>query len=129
GAILRLALGSEVHAMVIPATCAAAILLCGLAEWLHARRCARVAHLAFGPAGRARRWVIVVPWLRMAAVGAACWGLLVLLTIDSAAWEAKPSADQGPLHHLVIALDVSPSMQLEDAGPQGNQRRAARAHD
>ena len=111
------------------AICAAAVVLCGLAEWLHARRCRRLAHLAFGPVARPRRWVVVVPWLRAAAAGAACWGLLVLLQIDSAAWEANPSADKQPLHHLAIALDVSPSMELEDAGPQGTQRRAERARN
>jgi Ca-activated chloride channel family protein len=105
------------------------MLLCGLAEWLHAGRSRRLAHLAFGPAARPRRWVAAAPWLRAAAVGGACWGLLVLLQIDSAAWEPHPSDDKQPLHHLAIALDVSPSMQLEDAGPQGTQRRAERARD
>jgi Ca-activated chloride channel family protein len=62
-------------------------------------------------------------------MGAACWGLLILLQIDSAAWEPRRAEDKQPLHHLAIALDVSPSMQLQDAGPQGAQRRAERARD
>jgi Ca-activated chloride channel family protein len=33
---------------------------------------------------------------------------------------------EGGYRHLVIALDVSPSMQLQDAGPQKKQTRAAR---
>jgi Ca-activated chloride channel homolog len=111
------------------AICAAAILLAGLAEWLHARRCARMAHLAFGPAARPRRWVAVTPWLRVASVGAVCWGLIILLQIDSAVWETGQANEKQPKHHLAIALDVSPSMQLEDAGPQGSQRRAERARD
>jgi Ca-activated chloride channel homolog len=115
-----------VRAMAISAV---VVLLTGLAEWLHARRCARLAHLAFGPAAQPRRWVMVAPWLRAAAVGAACWGLLILLSIDSAVWESNKTEEKQPLHHLAIALDVSPSMQLEDAGPQGTQRRTERARD
>ncbi len=111
------------------AICLLVILLCGLAEWLHARRSARLAHLAFGPAARPRRWVAAVPFLRAVAVGVVCWGLLILLQIDSAAWETDKQEDKQPLHHLAIALDVSPSMQLEDGGPQGAQRRAERARD
>jgi Ca-activated chloride channel family protein len=111
------------------AICAAAVVLAGLAEWLHARRCARMARLAFGPAARPRRWVAAMPWLRAAAVGAVCWGLLILLKIDAAVWETREAEDKQPLHHLAIALDVSPSMQLEDAGPQGTQRRTERARD
>src|SRR6266516_3454675 len=68
------------------------ILLAALAEWLHARRCRRVARLAFGPGG-ARSDLI----------------------------------PEGSYRHLVLALDVSPSMQLKDAGPEGKQSRAERA--
>ncbi len=39
------------------------MLLAALAEWLHARRCRRVARLAFGPGGKARQWTRVVPAL------------------------------------------------------------------
>ena len=34
---------------------------------------------------------------------------------------------EGGYRHLVILLDVSPSMQLSDAGPGGQQTRAKRA--
>ena len=34
-----------------------------------------------------------------------------------------------PARHLLIALDVSPSMRLEDAGPTGEQSRMQRAGD
>jgi Ca-activated chloride channel family protein len=115
--------------MVIAGITIATILLCGLAEWLHTARCRRMARLAFGPTERPRMWVAAVPWLRAAAAGAACWALLVLIRSDGGTWEATPSADKLPIHHLAIALDVSPSMQLTDAGPTGNLRRAERARD
>jgi Ca-activated chloride channel family protein len=88
-----------------------------------------MAYLVFGRAARPRRWVAVVPWLRVVSVGAVCWGLLILWRIDAGAWEANASESKQPLHHLVIALDVSPSMQLKDAGPHGDQRRMERARD
>ncbi len=109
----------------------AAILLCAAAEYFHARRVRRMARLAFGPAGRPRVWTALVPWLRTAAVGAVCWGLIVLLKVDAAGWEGgrQTSKHKQPIHHMVIALDVSPSMDLTDSGPKENQTRADRARD
>jgi Ca-activated chloride channel family protein len=104
---------------------------CTLSEWRHARRCRRLAYLAFGPAGRPRAWVTAAAPLRVLAVGALCWGLIVLLRTDRAPWNPADAArDKAvPFRHLMIALDVSPSMQLTDAGPAGAQRRAERARD
>jgi Ca-activated chloride channel homolog len=110
---------------------AAVVAACMLSEWLHARRCRRLAYLAFGPAGRPRAWVAAAAPLRVAAAGALCWGLIVLLGTDRAPWNPGDlSADKAvSVRHLMIALDVSPSMQLADAGPAGVQRRAERARD
>lgn len=108
----------------------AAFLAAGaLAEWLHGRRCRRMAFLAFGPGARPRRWVRITPAIRVLAVVAISWGLLVLLRIDRALWKNPSPGErrgQEPLHHLVIALDVSPSMNLEDAGPGGKETRGER---
>jgi Ca-activated chloride channel family protein len=115
--------------MIPPAFIAFGVLaLAALAEWLHVRRCQRVARLAFGPAGRAREWTVVVPWLRVLAISALVWGLFTLLAIKprSARSDKVP---EGGYRHLVLALDVSPSMQLQDAGPAGQQTRAKRASD
>ena len=99
-----------------------------LAEALHAARSRRIGYLAFGPQGRPRAWVKSVMPLRAASLAAVCWGLLILLQIagthpSAAAREMSPEA----LRHVVIALDVSPSMQLTDAGPHGQQTREERA--
>jgi len=112
---------------MIPETLALAVLVAAaLAEWLQARRVRRVAALAFGPAGRPREWTWVAPWLRPAALALLTWGLLTLLVIDPKV--AKPkNIPEGGWRHLVIVLDVSPSMQLTDAGPTGGQTRARRA--
>lgn len=99
-----------------------------LAEWRHSRRVRRVAHLAFGPAGRARAWTRAVPLLRVAALAALTWGLLTLLGLDPVAVRPR-EVPEGGWRHLVIALDVSPSMRLEDAGPARNLPRARRASE
>jgi Ca-activated chloride channel family protein len=100
------------------------LVLAAAAEWLHARRCARVERLAFGAAGP-RRWTRFVGAIRAASVALLAWSVLVLWSIDGASADshkAKP-----PTHHLVIALDVSPSMYIKDAagGKKSRQHRAA----
>lgn len=102
------------------------VALAALAEWLHARRCRRVRRLAFGPAGAPRRWVSAAPVARIAASGALAWGLMTLALLPPAA--VRPvKIPEGGYRHLIIALDVSPSMQLADAGADRKQRRAQRA--
>ncbi|MCA9289935.1 MAG: VWA domain-containing protein [Phycisphaerales bacterium] len=85
------------------------------AELVHARRIRRIGRLAFGGRGRPAAWVVVVPALRTVAAGAVAWSALVLVTIDPRIAEVEPS--RGTSRHLLIALDVSPSMLIEDAGP------------
>jgi Ca-activated chloride channel family protein len=108
-------------------TFAACILvLTAIGEFLHARRCRRIARLAFGPMGRPRAWTKFAPYLRMAALTALAWGLATLWTIEPRGTEQRAPAS--PVRrHLVLALDVSPSMQLKDAGETHSQTRAKRA--
>ncbi len=92
-----------------------AALLVGIAELVHARRVRRVAFLAFGPDGRAAWWTSVAIPLRIAGVACATWGLLVLVSINPEVRGDEPVREASK--HLLIALDVSPSMQLVDSGP------------
>ncbi len=97
-----------------------------LAEILHHRRIRRIAHLAFGPDGRPAAWTSIASPLRVFAAAAATWGLLVLASADPAVREETPTREAS--RHLLIALDVSPSMQLVDAGPDAEKEsRAIRA--
>lgn len=97
-----------------------------LAELLHQRRIRRIAHLAFGPDGRPAAWTSIAAPLRVFAAAAATWGLLVLASADPAVREEIPTREAS--RHLLIALDVSPSMQLVDAGPDAEKEsRAIRA--
>jgi Ca-activated chloride channel family protein len=103
-----------------------AALLAIVGEWLHARRIRRVARLAFGPRERSRRWTRLVAPLRVAAIAATAWGFWTLW--DFRTESAAETSDDGG-RHLVVALDVSPSMHLADAGPQSQLSRGDRARD
>ena len=104
----------------------AVLVIVGIAEWLHARRVARVARLAFGPSGRASRWTSVVAPSRTIAAALATWGLMFLVTYDPIEIERKPAKIAS--NHLLVLLDVSPSMQLKDSGAEAQGiSRAKRA--
>jgi len=118
------------HTLFIPAIVAVALLLAGAAEWLHVRRVKRIDYLAFGPRGRARAWTAIVGPVRVLSVGAVCWGLLTLFALSESQWDqASRRSNEKPIHHIVIGLDVSPSMQIVDAGANRLQSRADRARD
>jgi Ca-activated chloride channel family protein len=92
----------------------------------------RVALLAFGPRGRPAPWARAAPWLRAAAAGLAAWGLATLLALEPrqhAAPGERPLPRKVDVRHVLIALDVSPSMRLVDAGPAGAQSRMQRARE
>ncbi len=111
---------------VAAAVAAAAFLAAVVAERLHAARTARVARLAFGPAGRPAAWARVAPWLRVAAVPSLAWGAVILGFHDPVVASGPPRREGS--RHLLIALDASPSMQLKDAGPGPEKvSRAVRA--
>lgn len=102
---------------------AAGLLIAG-AEWLHARRVARVARLAFGESAKPRVWARLAPVARIAGVTLATWGALVLFNLDPQApgQSLSPRANQ----QLLVCLDVSPSMLIEDAGPPGSKMTRAK---
>lgn len=105
--------------------------LVAAAEWLHARRVLRVARLAFGPRARAARWAVAAPYARVLAATAVAWGLVVLLRLPARTHtlDAAVQLNERDVRHIVIVLDVSPSMRLVDAGPTREQSRMARARD
>ena len=94
-------------------------------ECLHARRVARLSRLAFGPAGRSRAWTKVAPPLRVLALAGAAWAMITLIAYNNLSRDRDRHA--AVTRHLMVLLDVSPSMQLADAGESGEQRRAVRA--
>lgn len=105
----------------------AALVMLG-AELLHARRVHKVAWLAFGPSRQPRGWARFAPLLRTASVAALVWGLTTLCFLPPKVHHAA-TVDKNKLRHLLLLLDVSPSMRLEDAGPSKKQSRRGRAKD
>lgn len=100
-----------------------------LAEVLHRLRIRRIKRLAFGPSGRPAPWTALVPLLRAVSAAAVAWGLATLLFDVQPKMHRIDARGDGDWKHLVLVLDVSPSMRLEDAGPDKNQSRKDRARD
>jgi len=105
-----------------------AALLIMIGELFHAARMRRGARLFFGPDARPRHWVRSVPVLRSLAGGGLAWGLVTLMTIVPSVHESDRIPDE-EWRHLVLVLDVSPSMMLRDSGPGGRQSRRERAKE
>lgn len=110
------------------AVAGAVVLVAAAAEVIHYFRVLRAAPLAFGPR---RRWLAlaaVTPALRTVAAGAAAWGLTVLVVLPPKSHKVG-EIKAGEYRHLVLVLDVSRSMTVDDAGPDGKQPRRERAAD
>jgi Ca-activated chloride channel homolog len=101
-------------------------ILAAAAESLHARRCHRLARLAFGKSGRPALWARSAPAVRVGAMVALSWGLLTLYELPPKVHVAESVADKDR-RHVLIVLDVSPSMRLKDAGPNLQESRMKRA--
>ncbi len=100
-----------------------------IAEVVHFRRCARLAPLAFGPSASPRPWAMLAPGIRLLSAVAVAWGLSTLLVVQPKSFRPEGEVQPGKEQHLLIVLDVSPSMRLEDAGPNGKQSRKGRGRD
>ncbi len=105
------------------------VLAVAAAESLHARSVKRVARLAFGPSGRPAAWARFAPVLRVASLGALAWGLTTLYLLDAKSHRSADDIPENEKKHLILVLDVSPSMRLTDAGPDRKQTRMHRARD
>lgn len=111
--------------MVAELAAIGAALAAAAAEALHARRVRRLARLAFGPSGRPAPWAHAAPALRVAAFAALAWGLVTLLTVPPMVY----AAEEVPVRerrHILLVLDVSPSMNLQDAGPDRAKKLSRR---
>ncbi|MCY2960348.1 MAG: VWA domain-containing protein [Planctomycetota bacterium] len=107
------------------------LVLASLAEWIHARRVRRIARLAFGPTGKPAPWARPAPTARVLAFTALAWSLLTLALGEPRRYElngARSRVERDP-NHVLLVLDVSPSMRLVDAGPDKKQSRMMRARD
>ena len=111
-------LWTALHPMVAPLCAILVLVLMWVAETLHQRRVTSLASLAFGPDGKPAFLGRVLPWLKAPAAALATWGLLVLATMPPKVHPPE-EASEGEIKHVMMILDVSPSMQLIDAGKEG----------
>ena len=103
-------------------------LLAAGAELLHSRRIRRVRHLAFGPRGRFSAAVRAIPVLRTLFFAALAWALTTLLLLNPKAHRSEVTeVDSRDRRHLLVVLDVSPSMKLKDSGESAGITRTERA--
>lgn len=107
------------------------VVLAALAEWIHAFRTRRVARLAFGPSAKPAPWARLAPALRVLSFAAVAWGLATLALGEPKRYDlsGKGSRAERDPQHVLLVLDVSPSMRLVDAGPDKKQSRMARTRD
>ncbi len=96
-----------------------------VAESLQARRVRRLGRLAFGPDEQPRSWTAIVPAVRVLALSAFVGSLVLLLAFEGGSRANERRA--ATVRHLMVLLDVSPSMQLQDAGEGAQKKRAVRA--
>ena len=114
--------------MVAELAALGAAILCVLAEIIHSIRVRRVAELAFGPTRRPAIWAMAAPLLRVLAVSALVWGMTTLMLVQPKVHQAEV-VQEGEYKHIVMVLDVSPSMRLQDAGKEKDKSRMRRARE
>ena len=100
-----------------------------LAELWHLRRIGKIRWLAFGPNGQPAAWSWLAPVFRVVGLSLAVWGFASLWFVVQAEVHNKNEIEENEYKHLVLVVDVSPSMRLKDAGPDGKTSRRQRASD
>ena len=100
-----------------------------VAEWIHFRRIGRIKRLAFGPKAGPAFWTFAVPVFRVVGIATACWGFLSLLLVVESRVHNQNQIAENEYKHLVLVVDVSPSMHLKDAGPESDRSRRQRGSD
>jgi Ca-activated chloride channel homolog len=115
---------------ILMATAAACVVvvIAVIAELVHLFRVSRVSRLAFGPKRSLYALAFFTPILRVVCLGMITWGIVALFFLEPKSHKANV-INESDYRHLVLVLDVSPSMYIQDAGPGGKQTRAARAAD
>jgi Ca-activated chloride channel family protein len=72
-------------------------------------------------------WTYLAAPLRVLGLAGICWGLITLLLAPAKVHYGDTPPPNTDPRHLILVLDVSPSMNLKDAGPTKKQTRKERA--
>lgn len=111
--------------MVAELSAAVVVAIVILAELLHWGRIRRLSPLAFGYGRGPSVLGYIAPVATTLSCGLLTWGLLTLYFLPAKIHKAN-EVEEELRKHVVVMLDVSPSMRLEDAGLEGKQARLAR---
>lgn len=103
----------------------AVLILATGAEALHLLRTRKLALLAFGPKSRPAFWAHIAAPLRILSAGLLCWGFVSLMLVPPMTHNSL-EVESSKQRHVILLLDVSPSMRLVDAGPESNLSRTQR---
>jgi hypothetical protein len=107
-----------------------ALVLVLLAECLHWRRCRRIARLAFAAPTHATRVLLSAAAARVAAVALLLFALVSLWSSSDVITNSVGAvATDGELDRMIVIMDASKSMNIQDTGPDGHDTRATRARD
>jgi Ca-activated chloride channel family protein len=84
-----------------------------------------------GPTGRPRRWVRGLPFVKAIALGGMAWALATICYGSGSVFNRREGTDDRRelRQHVAFVADLSPSMSIEDAGPDGDRTRSARIHE
>lgn len=99
-----------------------------ICELLHWKRVRVAAPLLFGPTRRPMAWVWLAPIAKVLALGAMAWGMTALY-FEEPKTHKMGEIEEGKHKHVILILDVSPSMLLEDSGKELNISRRNRARE
>ncbi len=103
------------------------ILVAG-AELLHWQRVRRSQELAFGPRRYPPPGPILAALVRVLCLVGLAWSLTTLFLLDPKAHRSQvKDIEPSERRHLLLVLDVSPSMKLQDSGDASNLSRTQRA--
>ncbi len=112
---------------IIIATLAALVLTSG-AEALHLMRIRKTSYLAFGPSGKFSVPTLLAAILRVLSLTALTWALTTLFFVQPKVFRSSLEfVEPKERRHLLLVLDVSPSMRLQDSGDGTTISRTERA--
>ncbi|MEO0415046.1 MAG: VWA domain-containing protein [Verrucomicrobiota bacterium] len=118
----------ELDSALYLVTGATAVVAAG-AEWLHLRRAKGVERLVYGRRPKGFSSILVAAMVRVVMLTVLAWSLMTLLLLPAKNHSRQVvEVESKDRRHLLLILDVSPSMRLQDAGSEsGGLSRTERA--
>ena len=125
------------HPLTLSASLASVVaLISAWAEYRHVARIRAASPLVFGPAGGPRPWTSVLPIVRVLGFASLAWSFAYLTLAEPELFDAsgrsKAERERTLEEHaqrVLLVLDISPSMNVKDAGEDQALRRRDRVYE